>query len=58
MNVHIQIIAHRANITYAEMGNVDQVDVTARHVEGRKAAHMALDKVLDALGVPEDRNDS
>ena len=53
MNINLKIIAHRSSTTYAEQGNVDEVEVSCRYAQSRADAHKALDKVLDALGMED-----
>ena len=54
MNVLLNIRANRVATGFAEKGNLDEVDATARYISTRKEAHDALDKVLNALGLEDE----
>lgn len=54
MDIRLKIDANVQSATYAELGDIDSCEASAR-VTTRKAAHKALDTLLDALKMPEDK---
>lgn len=55
MTFMLNIRGNNVSSSFAGNGDADKVEVTGRYVSKRDEAHLLLDRVLDALGVEEDK---